>query len=135
MLLSLRRSRSRHSSWLADGQRLLIRSPCTRQLLAADDRDGLPIRRSIDPNALFAQYRRGPEHPDPVDAARLARRLGADYFVLGDIVGVPGEVNLGAALYDARAGAPALSRVAVQGASSALFDLVDSLAARILVGR
>jgi hypothetical protein len=55
--------------------------------------------------------------------------------VLGDIVGVPGEVNLGAALYDARTGAPALSRVAVQGASSALFDLVDSLAARILVGR
>ena len=104
-------------------------------VLLATKLDGGAGWRSVDPNALFAQYRRGPEHPDPVDAARLARRLGADYFVLGDIVGVPGKVNLGVALYDARTGAPVFSRVAAQGASSALFDLVDSLAARVVVWR
>jgi tetratricopeptide (TPR) repeat protein len=104
-------------------------------VLLATKLDGGVGWRSIDPNALFAQYRAGPEHPDPADAARLARRLGADYFVLGDIVHVAGTVNLGAALYDARTGAPVFSRVGAQGASSALFALVDSLAARVLVGR
>jgi DNA-binding SARP family transcriptional activator/TolB-like protein len=104
-------------------------------VLLATKLDGGVGWRSIDPNALFAQYRSGPEHPDPADAARLARRLGADYFVLGDIVRVGPSVNLGAALYDARTGAPVFSRVGAQGASSALFALVDSLAARVLVGR
>lgn len=104
-------------------------------VLLATKLDGAAGWRSIDPNALFAQYQPGPQHPDPVDAARLARRLGADYFVLGDIVGVPGNVNLGAALYDARTGAPVFSRMAAQGAWWALFDLVDSLAARVLVRR
>ena len=104
-------------------------------VLLATKLDGGAGWRSIDPNALFAQYRRGPEHPDPVDAARLARRLGADYFVLGDIVGVPGRVNLGAALYDAQTGEAVLSRVAAQGTPSAVFELIDSLTARVLVGR
>ena len=104
-------------------------------VLLATKLDGGAGWRSIDPNALFAQYRRGPEHPDPDDAARLARRLGADYFVLGDIVGVPGRINLGAALYDAETGEAVLSRVAAQGASTALFELIDSLTARVLVGR
>ena len=104
-------------------------------VLLATKLDGGAGWRSIDPNALFAQYRRGPDHPDPAAAARLARRLGADYFVLGDIVRVSDRVNLGAALYDARTGAPVLTRVAAQGASPALFELVDSLAARLLVAR
>ena len=104
-------------------------------VLLATKLDGGAGWRSIDPNALFAQYRRGPDHPDPADAARLARRLGADYFVLGDIVRVSDQVNLGAALYDARTGTTVMTRVAAQGESLALFELVDSLAARLLVAR
>ena len=104
-------------------------------VLLATKLDGGAAWRSIDPNALFAHYRPGLEHADPADVARLARRFGAEYFVLGDIVAVAGKLNLGAALYDARTGGPVASRVSAQGAWSEWFELVDSLAERVLVGR
>jgi len=104
-------------------------------VLLATKLDGGTAWRSVDPNALFAQYRPALEHADPADAARLARRFGAEYFVLGDIVVVAGKLNLGAALYDARTGGPVISRVSAQGAWWDCFDLVDSLAARVLVRR
>ena len=103
-------------------------------ILLATKLDGGGLR-SIDPNALLAQYRQGEGHPDPADAARLAHRLGASYFVLGDIVRATATVHLGAALYDAKNGEPVSARVGAQGVSEALFELVDSLATRLLVGR
>jgi tetratricopeptide (TPR) repeat protein len=104
-------------------------------ILLATKLDGGAGWRSIDPNALLAQYRPGDSHPAPVDAARLAERLGATYFVLGDVVRTPGSVYVGAALYDARTGEPVSTRVGAQGTSAAVFELVDSLATRLLVGR
>jgi len=104
-------------------------------ILLATKLDGGAGWRSIDPNALLAQYRPGDSHPDPVDAARLAHRLGASYFVLGDVVRAAGTVHLDAALYDARNGEPISARVGAQGESGAVFELVDSLATRLLVGR
>ncbi|HEX7981161.1 MAG TPA: BTAD domain-containing putative transcriptional regulator, partial [Gemmatimonadaceae bacterium] len=104
-------------------------------ILLATKLDGGAGWRSIDPNALLAQYRPGDSHPDPADAARLAHRLGARYFVLGDVVRATGTIYLGAALYDASTGEPVSTRVGAQGTSSAVFELVDSLATRLLVGR
>lgn len=104
-------------------------------ILLATKLDGGAGWRSIDPNALLAQYQPGDSHPAPADAARLAERLGATYFVLGDVVRTPGGVYVGAALYDARTGEPVSTRVGAQGAAGAVFELVDSLATRLLVGR
>ena len=91
--------------------------------------------RSIDPNVILARYRPGTEHPDPADAARLARSLGARYFVLGDVMQVSGRLHLGAAMYDAADGTPVDALIGVEGASAGFFELVDSLASRLLVER
>ena len=103
--------------------------------LIATKLDGGAGMRSIDPNAILARYRPGTEHPDPVDAARLARSLGARYFVLGDAMQISGRLYLGAAMYDATDGKPVDARIGVQGASAGFFELVDSLALRLLVER
>jgi len=101
--------------------------------LIATKLDGGVGMRSIDPNAIQARYRPGTELPDPVVAARLARSLNARYFVLGDAMQVAGRLYLGAAMYDATDGKPVDARIGVQGASAGFFELVDSLASRLLV--
>jgi TolB-like protein len=103
--------------------------------LIATKLDGGAGMRSIDPNAILARYHPGTEHPDPVDAARLARSLGARYFVLGDGMQVSGRLHLGAAMYDATDGKPVDARIGVEGASAGFFELVDSLVFRLLVER
>ena len=103
--------------------------------LIATKLDGGAGMRSIDPNAILARYRPGTELPDPSDAARLARNLGARYFVLGDAMQISGRLYLGAAMYDATDGKPIDARIGVQGASAGFFELVDSLALRLLVER
>jgi len=100
--------------------------------------DGGAGMRSIDPNALLARYHPSADrtvHPDPVDAARLARDLGARYFVLGDVVRASGQLHIGAALYDVSTGTAVETRIGVEGKTTAFFELVDSLAARLLVER
>jgi tetratricopeptide (TPR) repeat protein len=91
--------------------------------------------RSIGPDAILARSRPGTENPDPVDAARLARSLGARYFVLGDAMQNSGKLYLSAAMYDATDGKPVDVRISVQGASAGFFELVDSLTLRLLVER
>jgi DNA-binding SARP family transcriptional activator/TolB-like protein len=103
--------------------------------LLATKLDGGAGMRSIDPNAIVARYQPATTHPDPADVARVARSLGARYFVLGDAMQISGRMSLGAAMYDATDGKPVDARIGVQGASAAFFELVDSLAFRLLVGR
>jgi len=103
--------------------------------LIATKLDGGAGMRSIDPSAIHARYRPGAQLPDPLDAARLARTLGARYFVLGDAIQISGRMSLGAAMYDASDGKPVGTRIGVQGASAGFFELVDSLTFRLLVGR
>ena len=103
--------------------------------LIATKLDGGAGMRSIGPDAILARYHPGTEHPDPADAARLARSLGARYFVLGDAMQVSGRLYLGATMFDATDGKPMDARIGVQGASAAFFELVDSLTLRLLVER
>jgi DNA-binding SARP family transcriptional activator/TolB-like protein len=103
--------------------------------LIATKLDGGAGMRSIDPDVILAHYRPGTGHPDAVDAARLARSLGARYFVLGDAMQVSGRSYLGAAMYDATDGKPVDARIGVQGATSDFLVLVDSLSFRLLVER
>jgi len=103
--------------------------------LIATKLDGGAGMRSIDPNAILARYHPATRHPDPADAARVARSLGARYFVLGDAMEISGRLSLAAAMYDATDGKPVEARIGVQGARAGFFELVDSLAFRLLVGR
>ena len=103
--------------------------------LIATKLDGGTAMRSIDPNAIQARYRPASELPNPVDAARLARSLGARYFVLGDAMQISRRLYLGATMYDATDGKPVDARIGVQGARASFFELVDSLALRLLVER
>ena len=103
--------------------------------LIATKLDGDAGMRSIGPDVILARDRPGTEHPDPVDAARVARSLGARYFVLGDAMQVSGRLYLGAVMYDAIDGKPIDARIGVQGARAGFDELVDSLVFRLLVDR
>jgi len=103
--------------------------------LIATKLDGGAGMRSIDPNAILARYHPATTHADPADAARVARSLGARYFVLGDAMEISGRLSLAAAMYDATDGKPVEARIGVQGARAGFFELVDSLAFRLLEGQ
>ena len=67
---------------------------------------------------------------------RLARNVGAGLYVLGNVSAIGGQVRIDASLYDGAAAPPAaLSQASVSGDTTQLFDLVDRLAADLMVGR
>lgn len=91
--------------------------------------------RGVDPRALLAYLgREGRAPPDPRRGRRVAARFGADYFVLGEVVGHGGHVRVTAALYDARRGTVA-EEATVEGEGAAIFRLVDDLTGRLTAGR
>ncbi len=93
--------------------------------------DGAGDLRAVDPRALLAVvHGEGGGPAGPEAARRLSGRLGAEHFVLGDVVRVGDSVRLTASLYD-RDGSAA-GTVAVQGATGDVFSLVDRLAAQLL---
>jgi len=71
----------------------------------------------------------------PESAAKLARELGADLFVLGDVVSIGREVRLQAALYDAKDWRKAPTQSSAQGLPDSIASLVDRAVAGLLVGR
>jgi DNA-binding SARP family transcriptional activator len=113
--------------------------------------DGAGSLRPVDTRATFAAVTEaGGTSPDPQHGDRIAARLGAGMFVLGDVVEAGGMLQIEAAAYavDAgcarpfrRAGAGAgcpppqpNTRAVVSGAADSVFELVDRLAARLLGG-
>jgi tetratricopeptide (TPR) repeat protein len=97
-----------------------------------DGADGL---RSVDPRALLGhvgQAERGPL--DPAAGARVARRFGARFYVLGELRDLGGRLRVSAALYDVERAEP-LATTASEGATGELFVLADSLAGRLLAAR
>jgi TolB-like protein len=74
--------------------------------------------------------------PDAEKGRDIARRLGAGQYVVGSVVPAGGRLRIQAQLYTQdSAGSPAIAQAAVEGDSSALFELVDRLTAQLLVGR
>jgi DNA-binding SARP family transcriptional activator/Flp pilus assembly protein TadD len=98
--------------------------------------DGAGGLRTIDPHAIQAAVAResGAATLDPGLGSTLSRQLGARLFILGEIVAAHGHVQLGATLYDGAHGAP-LAHATVDGDAVQLFQLVDGLAAQLLVNR
>ncbi|MEO7987864.1 MAG: serine/threonine-protein kinase, partial [Gemmatimonadales bacterium] len=65
---------------------------------------------------------------------RLARRVGAQLFVLGNVSAIGNQIRIDASLYDGAPAQPALlSQASASGDTTQLFDLVDRLAGDLMV--
>lgn len=88
--------------------------------------------RPADGRAVVSQARRAKgASTEPAQAAEVARHLGAGSYIMGDVVGVDGRLRLDAVAYRQGSVVP-VARASVEGAPSALFELVDSLASTLL---
>jgi DNA-binding SARP family transcriptional activator/Flp pilus assembly protein TadD len=97
--------------------------------------DGAGQLRSVHPSAYLARMpRQGAEPLDSERARGWAGRLGAELYVLGDIVAAGNRVQISAAMYD-RARNEAVARSSVEGETADLFRLVDRLAADLIASR
>ena len=97
--------------------------------------DGAGQLQSVHPSAYLA--RMPPQGTAPLDPGRArgwARRLGAELFVLGDIVATKDRVQISAAMYD-RGRSDAVAHSSVEGEAADLFLLVDRLAADLIASR
>jgi len=97
--------------------------------------DGAGQLRSVHPTAYLARMsRQGTERLEPERARSWARRLGAELYVLGDVVATTNRVQISAAMYDE--GRPeAIAQSSVEGETEQLFQLVDRLAADLIASR
>jgi DNA-binding SARP family transcriptional activator len=96
--------------------------------------DGAGSVRPIDTRATFAAAAEAAEGVRTVQHGdRLATRLGAGMYVLGDVVEAGGQLQIEAAVYRRGATEPQ-TRAVVSGAADSVFVLVDRLAARLLAG-
>ncbi len=95
--------------------------------------DGMPDLRSIDPRAVLAAVRADTAAAlDPAEAGRVAGRLGADWYVLGDVVEVAGRLQVTAALFDRQRGSAPVVHATAEGDATRVFALTSELAAQLL---
>jgi DNA-binding SARP family transcriptional activator/TolB-like protein len=87
--------------------------------------------RALDPRAVLAAADSGPA-PTPATLDRIARRLGATWYISGDVVEIGGRLQVNAALYAAGGPPQAVATSSVTGEEHALFQMVDDLAGRLL---
>ncbi len=98
--------------------------------------DGTGDLTSADPRAILSLVAQQSDDPlGPDEGQRVARRLGAGLYVLGNLVEVQGVVRLDARLYDRESGSEALARASAEGEAAEIFEMVDELAAQLLVGQ
>jgi DNA-binding SARP family transcriptional activator len=96
--------------------------------------DGAGSVRPADTRATFAAVGETADGLRTVaDGGRLATRLGAGMYVLGDVVEAGGQLQIEAALYRRGSSEPQTKAV-VSGSADSVFALVDRLAARLLAG-
>jgi DNA-binding SARP family transcriptional activator/tetratricopeptide (TPR) repeat protein len=98
--------------------------------------DGAVGLHAIDPRSVIAATaeRSGDRPRNAAEYARIARALGAGWFIGGEVVEVAGRLQLSGVLYDLSAGSAPVAAASVSGQTATLFALVDDLAGRILAG-
>lgn len=90
---------------------------------AIDPRAVLAATAELDPGAT----------PGPESNAQIARQLGAGWYISGDVTEVAGRLQINGQLVDLRTGSEvAVATASVSGDTTALFELVDDLAGRML---
>src|SRR5688572_11442165 len=97
--------------------------------------DGAGQLRSVHPSAYLARINR--ENAGSLDRDRAgtwARRLGAELFVLGDVVASGDRLQISAAMYE-QGRDDAVAHSSVEGETEAVFQLVDRLAADLIAAR
>lgn len=95
--------------------------------------DGSAGVRAVDPRAILAATAGG-TLPRDESEVRTARRLGAEWYITGDVVEVGGQLQLNGALHAVDGVTRRLAVASVTGDSAALFQLVDDLAGQLLSG-
>jgi tetratricopeptide (TPR) repeat protein len=96
--------------------------------------DGAGSMRPVDTRATFAAAGEAGDGLRTIqDGDRLAARLGAGMYVLGDVVEAGGQLQIEAAVYRRGASEPQTKAV-VNGSADSVFSLVDRIAARLLAG-
>jgi DNA-binding SARP family transcriptional activator/tetratricopeptide (TPR) repeat protein len=104
--------------------------------LLSAELDGVGGLRIADPRAVLgiaAQVVDG-NAPDVEHGRRVAERVGAGTYVIGDVVEGGGRIRIGAAAYQHGRPARLLARATVEGTTGQLFELVDAVAGRLLTG-
>lgn len=98
--------------------------------------DGVSGFHAADPRsvvaAVAAQAAAGA--PSAQTAALTARRLGAGWYISGDVVEMAGRLQIRGSLYQAQDPNHPAAVASVTGDTTALFALVDDLTGRLLVG-
>jgi DNA-binding SARP family transcriptional activator/TolB-like protein len=103
--------------------------------LLATALDGAASVRPVDTRAVHAAVAAtGELQADREACGRVAARLGAGMYVLGDVVQAGDRLQIEAAVYDRDRPEAPRARAAVSGGAGELFELVDQLAARLLSG-
>jgi DNA-binding SARP family transcriptional activator/tetratricopeptide (TPR) repeat protein len=97
--------------------------------------DGAGSLRSVDPRAVLGM---ASQLDGALPAAELGRRVagrvGAGTYVVGDIVEARGRIRIAAAAYRAGSTGAPIARAEVEGNTADLFELVDGVAGRLLSG-
>ncbi|HKP48742.1 MAG TPA: hypothetical protein VJU17_01920 [Gemmatimonadales bacterium] len=97
--------------------------------------DGAGELRSIHPSAYLARVAGQDTRPlEPERARGWADRLGAELYVLGDVVATSDQVHISAVMYQRGRNDP-VGRSSVAGRTADLFQLVDRLAAELIASR
>ena len=102
--------------------------------LLSADLDGAEPFRSADPQAVMVAVRNSREGNAAEDASAAATRVGAGYYVTGDVVVAGGRLRISATLFAQGSPAGAVAKSNVEGLPDDLFQLVDQLTARLLAG-
>jgi len=95
--------------------------------------EGAPGFRSIDPRSVIAAVG-SVQRQDFTASAGIARQLGAQWAITGEVVEIAGRLQLSATLYNVAGTAREVTSANVVGETTALFQLVDDLAGRLLAG-
>jgi tetratricopeptide (TPR) repeat protein len=104
--------------------------------LLSSSLDGAGRLRAVDSRVILeAAGANAGRDLDPRAAAALARRVDAQYYVLGKIVEVAGRLRIVAYLFDGNGGASPLGQESVESAPDSVFAAVDELAAKLLAKR
>jgi DNA-binding SARP family transcriptional activator/TolB-like protein len=96
--------------------------------LLSADLDGAGPVRTVDPQAVLLAARGSPGD-GPV---QLAKRLGADLFLRGDVVVTGSSLRISAGLHRREPDGRRIAEATVEGTPDELFQLVDRLAAQLL---
>src|SRR5207247_5141145 len=95
--------------------------------------DGAGDIRSVNGSTVLAAAHEETGVADLEEGRRLARKVGAGLYVLGNASAIGNQVRIDASLYDGTPAQPALvSQASVSGDTTQLFELVDRLAGDLM---